>query len=501
MQAANDNTGVRNGRALDGAEGAAGGVSTELLDVLIDEHVGVTVPRLSGLWAYYRNPMERVDGVAARGGRGYRLAQERGLPPRLTGRRVGGAAVDDRALWKREIVIENDIAWRIGAMVDFLFGKPVRIVSLAADAGLARRIEEELDRAWARSGGQTLMQDMALLGHVYGYVDLLVREGPGAAGAGNEVGTTTNAGPVVELIEPTRGVPVVSSADYRQFDAFALHFERPTGSVRPAGGASFLGGEAAAAARASVTVTELFTAHERVVWESDGRASANDSDGAGSERREIERADNRVCPGRIPVAHVQNVSQPFAYAGVGEVEPLVPLQDELNTRLSDRACRVTMQSFKMYLAKGVETFDGAPVSPGQYWVTDNPDASIEAFGGDAASPSEEAHIAEIREALDKASAVPPLATGVVRARVGNLTSESALRLTLQGLIARTERKRLSYGGGIAQACELILSALDIAGTLATRPEDRAVRIEWADPLGDLKEARDKQAVSARAMDE
>ncbi|MGH7131262.1 MAG: phage portal protein [Phycisphaerales bacterium] len=473
------------------------GISAELLDVLIAEHVGVTVPRLSGLWAYYRNPMERVDGVAARGGRGYRLAQERGLPPRLTGRRVGGVAVDDRALWKREIVIENDIAWRIGAMVDFLFGKPVRIVSLAADTGLARRIEDELERAWACSGGQTLMQDMALLGHVYGYVDLLVREG--ASESGSATGTET--GPVVELIEPTRGMPVVSSADYRLLDGFALHFERPTGHVRPAGSASFPGGEGAAARRASVTVTELFTAHERVVWVSDGRSGAGEAGGGMNERREIERAANRVSPGRVPIAHVQNVSQPFAYAGIGEVEPLVPLQDELNTRLSDRACRVTMQSFKMYLAKGVETFDNAPVTPGQYWVTDNPDASIEAFGGDAASPSEESHIAEIREVLDKASAVPPLATGVVRARVGNLTSESALRLTLQGLIARTERKRLSYGRGIAEACELVLSALDIAGTLTTRPEDRAVRIEWADPLENLKEAGEKGAMSARAMDE
>ena len=212
MRTGNDNTEVETKIETDG-------VGTELLDVLIAEHVGVTVPRLSGLWAYYRNPMGRVDGVAARGGRGYRLAQERGLPPRLTGRRVGGAAVDDRALWKREIVIENDIAWRIGAMVDFLFGKPVRIVSLAADAGLAGRIEDELDRAWARSGGQTLMQDMALLGHVYGYVDLLVRDGE--TGAGDGVGTGTDTGPVVELIEPTRGVPVVSSADYRQLDAFA----------------------------------------------------------------------------------------------------------------------------------------------------------------------------------------------------------------------------------------------------------------------------------------
>ena len=78
------------------------------------------------------------------------------------------------------------------------------------------------------------------------------------------------------------------------------------------------------------------------------------------------------------------------YEGQSEVEPLIPLQDELNTRLSDRANRVTMQSFKMYLAKGLDGFaDGsAPVvGPGRVWTTDNPDASMQTFGGDSSSPS------------------------------------------------------------------------------------------------------------------
>ena len=54
--------------------------------------------------------------------------------------------------------------------------------------------------------------------------------------------------------------------------------------------------------------------------------------------------------------HIQNLPQPFFYAGQSEIEPLIALQDELNTRLSDRANRVTFQSFKMYLGKGIEHF-------------------------------------------------------------------------------------------------------------------------------------------------
>jgi hypothetical protein len=202
---------------------------------------------------------------------------------------------------------------------------------------------------------------------------------------------------------------------------------------------------------------------------------------------------NDVCPGRVPVVHVQNISQPFSYAGLGEVEPLIPLQDELNTRLSDRASRVTMQSFRMFLAKGIDGFDKAPVGPGQVWSTDNLDARVEAFGGDAHAQGEDEHIEQVREGLDKASGVPPLASGVVRAKIGNLTSENALRVTLMGLLSKTARKRIGYGRGIAEVCRLVLIALDRAGTLKTDPADRGVRIEWPDPL-----PRDEAQVLAAA---
>ncbi|MBC7773545.1 MAG: phage portal protein [Pyrinomonadaceae bacterium] len=184
----------------------------------------------------------------------------------------------------------------------------------------------------------------------------------------------------------------------------------------------------------------------------------------------------------MPVIHIQNVSQPFAYPGISEVEPLIPLQDELNTRLCDRASRVTMQSFKMFLAKGIDGFDKSPVGPGQVWATDNIEAKVESFGGDAGAPGEDEHIEQIREALDKASGVPPLASGVVRAKIGNLTSENALRVTLMGLLSKTARKRVSYGRGLAEVSRLVLTALNEAGILRTSPSDRGVRVEWPDPL-------------------
>ena len=92
------------------------------------------------------------------------------------------------------------------------------------------------------------------------------------------------------------------------------------------------------------------------------------------------------------------------------------------------------------------------------------------------------HIEEIREALDKVAGIPPIASGVVRARIGNLSSANALRVTLMGVLAKTARKRVTYGQGMARVCGLVLRALDAAGVLATAEGERGVRLSWPDPL-------------------
>jgi hypothetical protein len=152
-----------------------------------------------------------------------------------------------------------------------------------------------------------------------------------------------------------------------------------------------------------------------------------------------------------------------------------------------------MQSFKMYLGKGIENFTERPIGPGQMWMTDNPDAAIETFGGDGENPSEEAHIHEIRDALDKTSSVTAVAAGLLRGRVGNLTSENALRIVLMGLLARTEKKRITYGKGIAQVAELVLHALDVMNVLPTTPAERRVRLHWPTPIPEDESKRLKDA--------
>ncbi len=430
------------------------GLDEATLASLVERHETDVVPRLEFLWSYYRN--ECPGGSVRRG----RLAQVAGLPERLRGaRRFADAGRDDR-----EVVIENDIAWRVQTGIDFLAGAPVRVVGSGGDEGKRGAVVAAAEAVLERSGGLALIQDMALLGSVYGHADLVVRGG--------------GDGVRLELAPATRVIPVLEPGDFRSLRAVVLVWEQErigAGEDEPAVSRGL----------------EILSATARQVY---------------LDEELVHESVNRL--GRTPVAHAQNASEPFSHSGVSDVEPLAPLQDELNTRLSDRAHRVTLQSFQMYLAKGIEGFaegGSAGIGPGRVWSTDNPDASVEAFGGDGASPSEERHIREIREALDKTSGVTPVAAGVLSGKIGQLSSANALRVALIGLLAKTERKRASYGRALSDALGMALSLMHIDGELETTPAERSVRIEWPDALpGDvaarLDAAEAKQRLGVPAGD-
>lgn len=461
------------------------GLNGALIECLLGEHAMRVRPALDRLWSYYRNPARPAAQAGSRGVAGgvpglaggataRRLAQAEGLPERLHTPDPDGRP--------KEIVVENDIGWRIDTLVDFLFGKPIRLTSGARDPSLRREIESALAATWEASGGIALLQDMALLGAVYGSADLVVRP------MGDDP-------PRVELVEAPRAIAVLDSADYRRIVAYLIVATKLETRVEQAGAFERLWRRArfGAAAddgsgrRAARQVVEVLSATHRQVYE-EGALVLSEPNPSGA----------------MPVVHIQNASQPYRYEGLSDVEPLVPLQDELNTRLSDRAHRVTLQSFNMYLFKGMHfgasgERAGLRVSPGQVWSTDNPDAQVQAFGGDGHSPSEERHIDELREAMDKTSGVSPVVIGVVRERLGQLSSENALRVTLTGILSKTMRKRVTYGGGIERACRLVLAALDAAGTLRTDERDRGVRIEWGDPLPTDERARLAAALMKRDL--
>ena len=141
-----------------------GELDADFLEWLVDEHSVDIQKHFTKLWEYYSNPtyelsdISSYDKKAGESGRCYVQAQEYGLPARITGLVhcgdagvFGGRAVKD--VQRKEVVVENDIAWRINAAVDFLFGKPVSFVSRSPDSQKRTEIEAILKAVFAANGG------------------------------------------------------------------------------------------------------------------------------------------------------------------------------------------------------------------------------------------------------------------------------------------------------------------------------------------------------------
>ncbi len=445
------------------------------IEHFLNLHKKYDVPRFKKYWDYYRNDLDDVN----RGD-----GQFQGFPKRYHRKEYG--------VQEKEVVIENDIAWRIHTLGDFMFGKPISLQSLCDDRNKQTQIEDLLNRVFESNGGISFFQNLTLLGSVYGFVDILLRINDSQPDYSDSNACIENLFKL-ELVEASRAIALLNPTDYRDIETYIVHYKCMQNEFRSENFVDhfknrILGNKTNK--QKSNWMTEIFAHNTTSVFS--------------GKSLDIHKGKERVNRlGRLPVVHIQNLPQPFHYEGLSEVEPLIPLQDELNTRLSDRANRVTFQSFKMYIAKGIEGFTQRKVGPGQMWETENLDAQIVEFGGDQHSPSEEQHIEEIRQAMDKTSAVTPVSAGILRGRVGNLTSENALRLTMQGLLAKTERKRVTYGKGIESICELILHAADIYGILRTKPEERRIRINWPSPLpeNDTKKLKDAQMKLAVGVSE
>ena len=472
-------------------------ISAEYLDWLVEEQWHEQLSKYQKFWDYYQNTIKPISYALAAGSkrnescRDYVQAQETGLPPRITGvmksincGSFGGEPLND--IERKEIVIENDIAWRINAMVDFLFGKGITILSKAKDQERRRNIQEILKAVFASNGGVGFFLDMAVLGSVYGFVDCIIRPGElfckaeGYSKPETYLSTSKStqtssfekalqhASTIsLELIEAPRALPILQENDYRKIRYYAQNFCQYRNEISQEntffsrmfkkGGLS--------RNRKNVIMTEIIGSDHWQKYQ---------------DKELVAEGENYL--GIVPVVHIQNIARPYYYEGTSDVEPLIPLQDELNTRLSDRANRITFQSFKMYLAKGIEGIEDKEVMPGRMWCTENEDAEIEEFGGDKSTPSENEHIAEIREAMDKVSSVTPVVAGVLKNKIGNLTSAVALKMTLMGTLSKTSRKQYTYGEGIKKICKLILECYDKSGIYETDAQEREVEIQFPNPL-------------------
>jgi len=219
-------------------------LGADYIEWLVDERSIDIQTHFAKLWEYYANRMIELNGSGApdrkvnESGRCYVQAQEYGLPARITGLVhsanggvFGAKAVKD--VQRKEVVIENDIAWRINAAVDFLFGKPISFVSKSPDSQKSAEIESILKAVFEANGGIGFFQDMAVLGSAYGFVDCFVRPGneileqliPSSSQTLSFEDVLQLAQTIaLELIEAPRALPVLEEDDYKRTKYYVQHF-------------------------------------------------------------------------------------------------------------------------------------------------------------------------------------------------------------------------------------------------------------------------------------
>ena len=110
----------------------------------------IITPRMERFLGYYRNPTTELAAAfpcppaATFPMRPFRQFQELGLPARITGFRRcadgGSTPIGTLDIQRKEVVIENDIAWRINTLVDFATSRMPSITSTARDPAMRQRL-------------------------------------------------------------------------------------------------------------------------------------------------------------------------------------------------------------------------------------------------------------------------------------------------------------------------------------------------------------------------
>ena len=66
--------------------------------------------------------------------------------------------------------------------------------------------------------------------------------------------------------------------------------------------------------------------------------------------------------------------------------------------------------------------------------------------------------------------------------IGTAVATVGAMVLLSGLLAKTDKKRLTYTTGLKQVVELALHWLDMTGILRTSQLDRRIEVHWPSPL-------------------
>ena len=155
--------------------------------------------------------------------------------------------------------------------------------------------------------------------------------------------------------------------------------------------------------------------------------------------------------GFIPFVHVPNLQPPNSSWGVSDLTHLIPLNRELDERMSDQADMIRYHADPPVVFRGVEEHSDLPVGPGTVWDLPR-DADVALLEWRGNTPAVQDHIERVLRAIYDVSETPRTSFG----DSGRLLSGVALETELQPLVHRTLRKRVSWSAALRQCARMLL---------------------------------------------
>lgn len=192
--------------------------------------------------------------------------------------------------------------------------------------------------------------------------------------------------------------------------------------------------------------------------------------------------------GLIPFVFIPNLPVPNAAWGVSDLRDVIPLNREINARLSDQSESIRYHADPPVVFRGVQEHSDLPVGAGTVW--DLPaEADVHLLEWRGQPPAVQAHVELLFRALYEVAETPRTSFG----DSGRLLSGVALETELRPLILRTLRKRVFWEAGYRRRNALILALAGQFGLLQSKggTAPTAARVIWPPlvPRDDAAEIR------------
>jgi hypothetical protein len=201
--------------------------------------------------------------------------------------------------------------------------------------------------------------------------------------------------------------------------------------------------------------------------------------------------------GVIPFVHVPNLPGPNEFWGRSDLADVIPLNRELNERLSDQADVIRYHADPPVVFRGVEDHDAITVGPGSVWDIPK-DADVKLLEWQGQSVAVQDHINQVLRAIYETAETPRTAFG----DSGRLLSGVALETELRPLIQKTLRKRIVWAAALRRRARLIWQVAERMGLAAPGAfAGLCPRIVWPSmmPQDDAQDVRNNVALVAAGL--